>query len=112
MISQEKIIEVLGERYTDQSLLREYIEVCLRNLIELAKEEMEACKAENFNVEHYKYCSKKLETELQIMETEREMLRNPDGTNYSAFRKAIKETHNRVREKAYIDYLEKHKEGA
>lgn len=112
MISQEKIIDLLGERYTDQALLREYIERCLYDVIECAEAELKACKSENFSTEEYKECSENLEMAFNTMTTAREILRNPDGKNYSFFRKVIKETHDRVREKAYIEYLEKHKEGS
>lgn len=112
MISQEQIIDLLGERYTDQALLREYIERCLYDVIECAEAELKACKSENFSTEEYKECSENLEMAFQAMSTEREILRNPDGKNYGFFRKVVKDGHNRVREKAYIEYLEKHKEGS
>ena len=112
MITQEQMIKVLGERYTDQSLLREYIERCLYDVIECAEAELKACKSEDFSTEQYKECSEKLEMTFNTMTTAREILRNPDGKNYSFFRRVIKETHDRVREKAYIEYLEKHKEGS
>lgn len=112
MITQEQMIKVLGERYTDQALLREYIERCLYDVIECAEAELEACKSDTFSIEQYKQCSEKLEMALETMSAEREILRNPDGKNYSFFRKVIKDSLNRVRETAYIEHLEKQKEGA
>ena len=110
MITQEQMIKVLGERYTDQSLLREYIERCLYDVIEYAKAELEACKSENFNIENYKYCSQRLEDAMSSMRNEREMLRNPNGKNLGFFRRVIEDTHNRVREKAYKELIEKQEE--
>lgn len=107
MITQAKIIELLGEKYTDQSLLREYIERCLYDVIECAEAELMACQSDDFSTEQYKQCSERLEAAFQVMSAEREILRNPDGKNYSFFRRVIKEGYNRVREKAYIEHLEK-----
>lgn len=112
MVTQERIIELLGNEYTDQSLIRQLVSRELEDLLDCVKEEIEECNKAEFDVDKYKACSERVDVLLKTIDTEREMLRNPDGNNCRFFRKLVSDSCDRARTMAYNKYLKENNKEA
>lgn len=106
MITQEKIIDLLGGKYTDVDIIRERLCSELAEVERTVKHEIIECDETSFVHRDYMYYADETDRIMQEIAPMRAFLRNPHGNDYAEERRILKKQCDEYR----LELLERYRE--